>query len=349
LLSLVLASAVADAQVLVLERLSADRLDVMSPSVRVEGRPGEMRIRERACRARAADDTRRRIVDIAIQEWGYFGFNVADETEIDAGPGTQLQSPGDSQPRRRRVWLDPTESARVADSIAGYWAITPDGSWILSRQNDAWNGFEGSASRWRDPWSAAFISWVMCEAGFAEPSRFERALAHHSYIDQAIVARDGSDTRAAYAAYDIGEQAIEPGDLLCAGRRPNYQRLDQRRRQLGVGIRSHCDIVVKLDPGNERILVIGGNVRGTVSLKLHAAQFEPGGDSARWVGRGRRNVFAHLKLRAGPIGGEAFEGSPTIRAIADREDAVTLLRRRLKDDNAIKFETAAAAGLPAES
>jgi hypothetical protein len=78
LLSLVLASAVADAQVLVLERLSADRLDVMSPSVRVEGRPGEMRIRERACRARAADDTRRRIDDNAKKEWGSYGFNVAD-------------------------------------------------------------------------------------------------------------------------------------------------------------------------------------------------------------------------------------------------------------------------------
>lgn len=346
---LVLAAAGANAQPVAFERLAQADFDVLPPSGRVEGPPGEMRITERSCRVQAPADLRRRIVDIAVQEWGFFGFTVVDQTNIpeDEPPRQNRSGPPDpsseqNRPRRPRVWLDPEESARVADSIAGYWAITPDGSWILSRQNDMWNGYDGVASRWRDPWSAAFISWVMCEAGLGEASRFQRAIAHHSYIDQAIVARDTGDAQAAFVAYDVGEQPIEPGDMLCASRRPFYRKLDERRQQLGVGIRSHCDIVVKVDPAKDRILVIGGNVRGAVSLKLHAARFDadsPGG--VRSVGRGRRTVFAHLKLRAEQAEADVFETSPTMRAVAQREDAVLTIRERLQDESVARVDTIA--------
>ena len=90
-----------------------------------------------------------------------------------------------------RSRLPPAEAARVAASIAGYWAVTPEGSWIVARQNDRWNGEDGIAARWNAPWSAAFVSWVMCEAGLGTNARFQRAIAHHAYIDQAIRARDG--------------------------------------------------------------------------------------------------------------------------------------------------------------
>jgi hypothetical protein len=341
-LALIVSAGAAGAQEVRLARVPADRLAVTPPSGRVAGPPGEMHIIERSCRALPSTGLRRRIVDIAVQEWGFFGFNVVDQTNIPDTPPSRRDRP---RRWRRTAWLDPEESARVADSIAGYWAITPDGDWILSRQNDVWNEFGGVASRWRDPWSAAFISWVMCEAGLAQPSQFRRAIAHHTYIDQAIVARDTGDDEAAFIAYDIGETSIDPGDLLCSGRRPHYRKLEERRRQLGTGIRSHCDIVVKIDRPNDRILVIGGNVRGTVSLKLHAAVFTAGatgGAGARSVGRGRRNVFAHLKLRAEPVEPDAFEASPTIRALADREDAAGVIRERLQDDSALRAQTTAA-------
>lgn len=328
-----------------LDRLPRDRLDVLPPSVRVEGPPGDMHVTETACPVHPPEGLRRRIVDIAVQEWGFFGFTIVDQTNLpESAPAWGRR------PRRRMPWLDPEESARVADSIAGYWAITPDGAWILSRQNDVWSGHDGVASRWRDPWSAAFISWVMCEAGLGEPDRFRRAIAHHSYIDQAIRARDTGDERAAFVAYDIGEQTIEPGDMLCAARRPTYRTLDERRKQLGIGIRSHCDIVIQVDEANDRILVIGGNVRGAVSLKLHAARFTAEADGttrALSIGRGRRSVFAHLKLRAEPIGTDALETTPTIRTIAARGDAVTLLQQRLQGQPAIR--DAVATGTPAKS
>jgi Uncharacterized protein conserved in bacteria (DUF2272) len=341
------------AQTLFVERVSSDVLAVKSPAERVRGTPGDMQVLETACLKQPLEGVRVRIVDIALQEWAYFGFSVADETvERGSPPGggdgeVERVSSGDAPraggaalraggaapslvvpPGRRSwrnfTWLTEAESARLAGSIAGYWAITGDGSWIISRQNDVWKG-SGIGARWRDPWSAAFVSWVMCESGL-DNARFDRAINHHTYIDQAIRARDTGSTATAYLADDVGEEPIEPGDLLCTARRPSYDTIEERRLQLGDGVRAHCDIVIKLEAGNDRILAVGGNVRGSVSLKLLPAEFEAGtapvadGALVGQVGSGRNHVFAHLKLRDGPISGDAFRLSPTLKQLAEQPD-----------------------------
>ena len=71
-----------DAQQTGVERLPANVLDVRPPSARVRGVPGEMAIQSRPCRTLPSRETRRRIVDIAVQEWGFFGFRVVDRTEV---------------------------------------------------------------------------------------------------------------------------------------------------------------------------------------------------------------------------------------------------------------------------
>ena len=288
-------------------RLPVEVLDVGVPSARVAGTPGRMTIRETGCRVATPSSIRRNLVDIAVQEWAYFGFPVVDRTVPD-----EDDEPG---PRRgpRRPRLSPAETARIADSIAGYWAITPEGGWILQNQNEIWST-RGPAEEWRYPWSAAFISWVMCEGGLGETAQFRRAIAHHSYIDQAIRARDTGSTASAYVAYDAGEVAVEPGDLLCTARRPEYETLAQRRRQLGVGARTHCDLVVKVEPTRNRILAIGGNVGDAVSLKLLPAVTRDARVVPTFV-RGEQPVFAHLKLRAPSIEADALDHSPTIRAL----------------------------------
>jgi len=297
-------STLATAQSSNLERLSGDQLDVLPPSARVDGMVGGLKVRDTGCRARGDEPLRRRIVDVAAQEWGYFGFSVVDQTRLDEQPVR----------RGRRRWsrLSPSEYVRVADSIAGYWTITPEGEWIIENQNDRWDGSESSA-RWRYPWSAAFVSWVMCESGLDESNRFRRAVAHHTYIDQAIRARDGG-APAAFTAHDIGDAPILPGDLLCSGRRPAYRSLAERRRQMGEGARTHCDVVVALDEAQGRILTIGGNVRGTVSLKLMPAVRDP--DVGLRPEGGARRLFAHLQLRAEQTGPDALAKSPTMRAVA---------------------------------
>jgi hypothetical protein len=220
-----------------IDRLPADVLNVVPPSARVTGAPGSMTIRDSACREIAPADVRRRIVDVAVQEWAYFGLSIVDQTEPD-----EDEDAFDRRRFGRRT--NPEETARVADSIAGYWAAAPGGDWILENQNEIWRRSANASDRWRFPWSAAFISWVMCEGGLGSAVQFQRAIAHHTYIDQAIRARDGRAPDAAFAAYDVGEAPVAVGDLLCSARRPAYQTLAERRRQMGEGARTHCDVVV---------------------------------------------------------------------------------------------------------
>jgi hypothetical protein len=255
-----------------------------------------MTIARRECRGFPATSVRQRMIELAVQEWGYFGFAVVDRTAT----GDDDERGG---PRRRRGWGrrgNDADAARVASSIAGYWAVTSDGAWILENQNAIWNRSDAT-SRWRHAWSAAFISWVMCESGLASNTEFQRAIAHHSYIDQAIRARDGRAAAAAYTAYDPGEADLAPGDLICSARRPPYQSLAERRRQMGEGALTHCDLVVKVDAGAGRVFTIGGNVRGTVGLKAFPTDL-PG-------------IFAHLKLHARYAEADVFDLSPAVQAL----------------------------------
>ncbi len=290
------------------ERLPKQLLDVAAPSTRVVGAAGDMAYVERGCRpALESAGIRSRIVNTVVQEWAYFGYNILDLTQ------TRESDPNYTPQRWRRTPIDPLEATRVASSIAGYWSTTPSSAWILERQNQSWES-RGSGSRWRNPWSAAFISWVMCESGLGDPRVFRRAIAHHSYIDQAITATEDDASMAAFMAHDPGEFPILPGDLLCRASRPNYQSIDARRQQLGEGARTHCDIVVNLDSTNRRIMTIGGNVRGWVRLKLMPAEINADGLLAPAPYNGRR-IFAHLKLQATPANDHALEQTPTVQSL----------------------------------
>ena len=327
LLAALATAPVVHAQQFYLDRLSTDYSEVLPPSARVDGTPGNMRIMQSACQSLPNTALRQRIVDIAAQEWGFFGFLVLDQTNVTESESRSRRT------RYRGPRLNPQESARVAASIAGYWSVTSDGDWILRRQNMVWNGPSGVAARWRDPWSAAFVSWVMCEGGIGELSHFHRSIAHHAYIDQAIEARDDNASQTAFVAYDVGEVPVEPGDLLCTARRSAYRSIAERRERIGDGVRSHCDIVMKIDEENTRILAIGGNVRGAVRLKLLPAVFSQGQGtetSVQAVGRGNRSVFAHLKLRADSTETYPLEHSPTIRAISKQDGRLAWLEQRLK-------------------
>jgi hypothetical protein len=314
-----------DSQPAPLNRLPVERLNVTPPSDRVRGEPGELALHTRSCTAAPAADVRRRIVDIVVQEWAFFGFAVLDET--DPANWVRARRPPGAEPAPfeldeealRELEARAAEAARLAPSIAGYWAATADGAWIVERQNESWKATGGLAARWVQPWSAAFISWVMCEAGYGASEQFQRAIAHHTYIDQAIRARDGKAPGAVFTAYDIGEQPVVPGDMLCLARRPAYDTLAQRRAQMGVGARTHCDFVVKVDEARELILTVGGNVRGTVGLKLLPAERVDGKPLRlidRSAVRGARSMFVHLKLAAGAIAPNAFDDTPTMAALA---------------------------------
>jgi hypothetical protein len=312
-----------------MERLPRTVFDVIPPSDRVHGGRGDMTIYQPACRVGPTRQSRRRIVDVAVQEWGFFGFQTIDAGHIEQHALPEGLVPDALNPvlREPRIIsqanrLGTFEDAPEVDTtVAGYWSATPDGGeTIIASQNAAWKGPGGDAVNWVQPWSAAFVSWTMCEAGLGDLKQFARSIAHRVYIDQAIDARDGKAPDAAYEAHDVGEMPVEPGDLLCNSRAGIlYRSLADRRVAMGQSVPAHCDIVVKVEP--ERALVIGGNVLQSVSLTilpmkvLNGKYAQPIDDT---VIAGARTVFAHLKLRADPIEQNALDHTPTLKTLGGR-------------------------------
>ncbi len=310
-----------------LERLPRESFDVIPPSERVTGERGAIAVYQSLCRVGPTQQVRRRIVDIAVQEWAYFGFQTIDATKVETRflPGglvPEAVNPKLAAPRIVRQFprLGELEyDERLDKTIAGYWTATPDAARVLNEQNRAWAGPARDSVNWVQPWSAAFISWVMCEAGLGDMMQFRRSIAHRVYIDQAIAARDGMAPDAAYVAYSAGEAEIDPGDLLCNSRAgTDYRNLEDRRMELGRFAPLHCDIVVRMDSGRDRVLVIGGNVVQSVSLTIVPLRRE-GSAYPRPVDEsvidGARTVFAHLKLRADRVEANALDNSPTIKAL----------------------------------
>ena len=86
----VAAAIVGFAQQTSFDRLPRDVFDVVPPSERVSGAPGEMTIGQTTCRTLPMAQIRRRIVELAAQEWGFFGFTVMDQTRTSpAGQGAR--------------------------------------------------------------------------------------------------------------------------------------------------------------------------------------------------------------------------------------------------------------------
>jgi hypothetical protein len=88
-------------------------------------------------------------------------------------------------------------------------------------------------------WSAAFISWVMKQAGAG--NKFKYSKWHSDYIRDAIKKRKDNDPNAAFKGYRLNEISPQVGDLVCfsSGEDTGQVDYDTTRRY-----RAHCDIVV---------------------------------------------------------------------------------------------------------
>jgi hypothetical protein len=141
------------------------------------------------------------------------------------------------------------------------------------------------------PWSAAFISFVLRATGI-DAAEFPPAAAHWQYIDALILQGDRWGGRATFMAHEIEAYAPAPGDLVCTDRsRRPLASLAARRAEMGVGRPMHCDIVAEVLPGE--IVVIGGNVAQAVTAVRYAT------DAGGRLRRNTRPWFVVFENRMG--------------------------------------------------
>ena len=122
------------------------------------------------------------------------------------------------------------------------------------------------------PWSAAFVSWVMIQAG-TPTAAFCGHPAHSAYLET-IWKRQQRDTGAPFVLRHYLEAVPQPGDLICAARRPSQRApvsevsVGHFRRPDGNFLASHCDVVVRVDPARGLLEAIGGNVADSVTMSI---------------------------------------------------------------------------------
>lgn len=174
-----------------------------------------------------------RMLSLARQEWEYWG--------------------------RQTIGKDGKVShAGHKETDEGYWQRVG-----VYWRNGLFMGWTGKDTD--EAWSAAFISWVMREAGLGNSFQYSEWHAH--YINQAIDGRAAGDQDLAFWGYRLTERAPQVGDLVC------YRRQDDVAFwQRPETYKSHCDLVVEVRPGE--IDVIGGNVQDSVTLKTLATNRE---------------------------------------------------------------------------
>ena len=183
----------------------------------------------------AADSVKYKIIELAKEEWIYFG---QQKVVID-GDEESIPHVG--------VWED--DDYAHSDRINQYWRAVGLGKL--------------TGKDCKEPWSAAFISWVMQEAGIPE-SRFPRASAHKWYLEHFISQAQSPDAQ--LIPHTIQEYQPKPGDLICANRGRGFfgEVVEEVPDKLNAKL--HCDIVVQSD--GQTLQAIGGNVRNSVSKTI---------------------------------------------------------------------------------
>lgn len=180
--------------------------------------------------------TKKNILSVAKREWEYFG-------------------------QQRVVYQANEESI----PHVGFWE---DDDTHVYRVNAYWRavnmpGLDGNDCS--QPWSAAFISYVMSSAGV--PSfLFPPARAHWVYLERII--RDADGPYRSLVPHAIKEYRPQPGDLICATR--DYLGIPNIRAPADAifleNTKLHCDIVVARN--GPLLEAIGGNVRNSVSKSI---------------------------------------------------------------------------------
>lgn len=119
------------------------------------------------------------------------------------------------------------------------------------------------------PWSAAFISWVVRQAG-PQYANFKFSASHSVFVNNAIKARIINNLDKPFWGYKINEVKPELGDIIQRNRNNNNYSYSFAENH--TQYESHSDIVVEVTP--DVVRVIGGNVKNTVSMKGDIQEYD---------------------------------------------------------------------------
>jgi hypothetical protein len=152
--------------------------------------------------------------------------------------------------------------ASVYKRVGDYWAAVPetglDGRTLLK---------DSKGKPYRPAWSAAFISFVLKQAGVG--AKFKTTKAHCHYVELARVAA-ATNANKAYHALDPYSATPAIGDIVVAGRE-YAEQLTFKQAELaykGDGFYpSHGDFVIEVDTSKGEVVVVGGNVGDSVASK----------------------------------------------------------------------------------
>ncbi|MBK8977505.1 MAG: DUF2272 domain-containing protein [Planctomycetes bacterium] len=117
-----------------------------------------------------------------------------------------------------------------------------------------------SSATWQDsnPWSSAFVSYVVREAGGG--NHFQYAWGHAVYARAAIDAREHDSPRI-FRGYRPHERVLQLGDIVVKARAGSGATYTTVRR----GMKTHGDIVTEIHA--DHVVAIGGNVNQNVDSK----------------------------------------------------------------------------------
>lgn len=170
------------------------------------------------------------ILRLATAEWQAFG----GQKVFWMGDHQRIEPVG--------VWEDERKGSLA---VAKYWSAV---------------GLDFAGTDCTRPWSAAFISWVMREAG-VPAAAFPPSPLHAAYLRAVVAQAAAPDAR--WIPHAIASYAPRPGDLICATRAgTRVPRFDAIPEDALL----HCDIVIGPEAG--QLASIGGNVRNAVSMSL---------------------------------------------------------------------------------
>jgi hypothetical protein len=175
---------------------------------------------------------KQRILALAEHEWIYFGR----QTVVLDGDQESIPHVG--------LWEDDETRAHRVNQ---YWRAVA---------RPAVTGYDC-----QEPWSAAFVSWIMARAGIPE-EQFAPADAHWVYLNRLI--RNAAPGRI-FVPHPLADYRPRPGDLVCANRDSTelFPEPGKPPSEIPENTRLHCDIVVAQK--GRTLEAIGGNVRNSVS------------------------------------------------------------------------------------